>query len=102
MRLLSYLMLDGHASPMYKALIESGLGAEFSANTGYDSSTMQSCFSVGLQGIKSDDIDKIKSTIQNVFEKAHQEGFDSNRVEAALHQMELSRKHVSSGIPSPK
>ncbi|CAO3677852.1 unnamed protein product [Umbelopsis ramanniana] len=93
MRLMSYLMLDGHASPMYKALIESGLGAEFSANTGYDSSTMQSCFSVGLQGIKSSDIDTIKSTIQGVFEKAHQEGFDHNRVEAALHQMELSRKH---------
>ncbi|KAG2182463.1 hypothetical protein INT43_007393 [Umbelopsis isabellina] len=98
MRLLSYLMLDGHASPMYKALIESGLGAEFSANTGYDSSTMQSCFSVGLQGIKSDDIDKIKSTIQDVFEKAHQEGFDSNRVEAALHQMELSRKHKTANF----
>ncbi|KAI9286907.1 peptidase M16C associated-domain-containing protein [Umbelopsis sp. AD052] len=93
MRLLSYLMLDGHASPMYKALIESGLGAEFSANTGYDSSTMQSSFSVGLQGIKSSDIDTIKSTIQGVFEKAQQEGFDHNRVEAALHQMELSRKH---------
>jgi Zn-dependent M16 (insulinase) family peptidase len=38
---------------------------------------------------------QIKSTIQKVFEKAHQEGFDHNRVEAALHQMELSRKHVS-------
>jgi Zn-dependent M16 (insulinase) family peptidase len=59
MRLMSYLLLDGHASPMYKALIESGLGAEFSANTGYDSSTMQSCFSVGLQGIKSSDIDTV-------------------------------------------
>ncbi|KAH8556273.1 peptidase M16C associated-domain-containing protein [Umbelopsis sp. PMI_123] len=93
MRLMSYLLLDGHASPMYKALIESGLGAEFSANTGYDSSTMQSCFSVGLQGIKSSDIDTIKNTIQVVFEKAHREGFDHNRVEAALHQMELSRKH---------
>jgi Zn-dependent M16 (insulinase) family peptidase len=59
MRLLSYLMLDGHASPMYKALIESGLGAEFSANTGYEASTMQSCFSVGLQGIKSSDMDLV-------------------------------------------
>ena len=39
MRLLSYLLLDGHASPMYKALIDTNLGSEFSANTGYDSST---------------------------------------------------------------
>jgi Zn-dependent M16 (insulinase) family peptidase len=39
MRLLSYLLLDGHASPMYKALIDTNLGSEFSSNTGYDNST---------------------------------------------------------------
>lgn len=39
MRLLSYLLLDGHASPFYKELIDTNLGSEFSANTGYDSST---------------------------------------------------------------
>lgn len=39
MRLLSYLLLDGHASPMYEALIDSNLGSEFSSNTGYDNST---------------------------------------------------------------
>ena len=39
MRLLSYLLLDGHASPMYKALIDTNLGSEFTINTGYDGST---------------------------------------------------------------
>ena len=41
MRLLGYLLLDGHASPMYKALIDTNLGSEFSPNTGYDNSTRQ-------------------------------------------------------------
>jgi Zn-dependent M16 (insulinase) family peptidase len=45
MRLLSYLLLDGHASPMYKALIDTNLGSEFSSNTGYDNSTRYVCFS---------------------------------------------------------
>jgi Zn-dependent M16 (insulinase) family peptidase len=31
--------LDGHASPMYKALIDGNIGSDFSENTGYDSST---------------------------------------------------------------
>ncbi|KAI7908289.1 peptidase M16C associated-domain-containing protein [Cokeromyces recurvatus] len=93
MRLLSYLLLDGHASPFYKALIETNLGSEFSSNTGYDNSTRTSSLSIGLQGVKDDDVEKVKITIKNVLEKVRQEGFDSKRIEAAIHQMELAQKH---------
>ncbi|ORX53065.1 hypothetical protein DM01DRAFT_1322754 [Hesseltinella vesiculosa] len=93
MRLLSYLLLDGHASPMYKALIETNLGSEFSANTGYDSYTRMSSLSIGLQGVKNDDVEKVQETIRSVLEKSKQEGFDPKRIEAAIHQMELGQKH---------
>ncbi|CAO0798731.1 unnamed protein product [Mucor circinelloides] len=93
MRLLSYLLLDGHASPMYKALIDTNLGSEFSSNTGYDNSTKTSCLSIGLQGVKDSDVEKVKSTITSVLEQVKQEGFDPKRIEAAIHQMELSQKH---------
>ncbi|KAI8084616.1 peptidase M16C associated-domain-containing protein [Halteromyces radiatus] len=93
MRLLSYLLLDGHASPMYKALIDTNLGSEFSANTGYDNTTRMSSFSIGLQGVRQDDIEKVQNTIQDVLEKVKKDGFDSKRIDAALHQMELGQKH---------
>ncbi|KAI8060701.1 peptidase M16C associated-domain-containing protein [Gongronella butleri] len=93
MRLLSYLLMDGHASPMYKALIETNLGSEFSANTGYDSYTRVSSLSVGLQGVKDTDVQKVQDTIQSVLEQAKQDGFDPKRIEAAIHQLELGQKH---------
>jgi Zn-dependent M16 (insulinase) family peptidase len=62
MKILSYLILDGHASPMYKSLIESNIGSEYAASTGYDNSTVRSTFSVGLQGIRAEDVCLVSRT----------------------------------------
>ncbi|KAF9903247.1 Mitochondrial presequence protease [Linnemannia zychae] len=96
LRILSDLLTDGHASPMYKALIESNLGSEYSANTGYDGSTMVSSLAFGVQGMKPDDIAKVEETITNVLQKVQQEGVDPKRIEAIVHQMELGQKHKTS------
>ncbi|CDH56054.1 mitochondrial presequence protease [Lichtheimia corymbifera JMRC:FSU:9682] len=93
MRILSYLLLDGHASPMYKALIDTNLGSEFSANTGYDSSLYTTCCSIGLQGVKDTDVELVQERIMSVLEQVKKEGFDNKRIEAAIHQMELGQKH---------
>lgn len=95
MRILSYLLIDGQASPFYKALIESNIGSDYAAGTGYDTSTKIASFSVGLQGLFQDDVDKVESIIHNVFEQSAKTGFDMQRVEAAIHQIELGTKHVS-------
>lgn len=40
-------------------------------------------------------MEKVQSTIKSVIEQVKKEGFDPKRIEAAIHQMELSQKHVS-------
>ncbi|KAF9431589.1 Mitochondrial presequence protease [Entomortierella beljakovae] len=96
LRILSDLLTDGHASPMYQALIESNLGSEYSANTGYDGSTMVSSLSFGVQGMKQEDVAKIEETITEVLRKVEKEGVDPKRIEAIVHQMELGQKHKTS------
>ncbi|KAF9906978.1 Mitochondrial presequence protease [Lobosporangium transversale] len=96
LRILSDLLTDGHASPMYKALIESDLGSEYSSNTGYDGSTMMSSLSFGVQGMKVENVPKVEQTIIAVLEKVREEGVDPKRVEAIVHQMELGQKHKTS------
>ncbi|KAG0045725.1 Mitochondrial presequence protease [Gryganskiella cystojenkinii] len=96
LRILSDLLTDGHASPMYKALIESNLGSEYSSNTGYDGSTMVSSMSFGVQGMKQDDIAKVEETVMQVLKKVQEEGVDPKRIEAIVHQMELGQKHKTS------
>lgn len=49
MRIVASLLLDGPQTPLYRALIDSGLGSDFSPNTGYDYHSRETSFAVGLQ-----------------------------------------------------
>ncbi|CAO3609626.1 unnamed protein product [Cunninghamella blakesleeana] len=93
LRLLSILILEGHSSPMYKALIESQLGSAYSVNVGYNQGTRISSFTVGLQGVNLNEVDLVEKRILEVLEQIKRNGFDKKRIDAALHQMELTSKH---------
>ncbi|CAI2163502.1 13425_t:CDS:10 [Funneliformis geosporum] len=98
LKIFGYLLLDGHASPMYKALIDTNIGSDFSENTGYDPSTRISCMSIGLQGMKENDVPLAEEVIRKVLEDIHRDGFDPKRIEAAIHRTELSIKHKVSSF----
>ncbi|KAL7746511.1 Mitochondrial presequence protease [Sorochytrium milnesiophthora] len=98
MKILSYLLLDGPSSPMRKALIESGLGVEYSPVIGYDGSKREATITFGVQGARPEDVDKVTDTVWDVLRAAKQEGFDQGRIDAALHQIELSLKHKTANF----
>jgi Zn-dependent M16 (insulinase) family peptidase len=57
--MMSTLLLDGAASPMYRALIETNMGSDYAASTGYDRTARSTNVSVGLQGIRAEDVSKV-------------------------------------------
>ncbi|ROW09208.1 hypothetical protein VPNG_05765 [Cytospora leucostoma] len=91
--LLSALLMDGYGSPLYKGLIESGLGLDWSPNTGYDNSNSLGIFSVGLSGVQEADVPKVKVELQNILRDVQQKGFDKSKIDGYLHQLEISLKH---------
>ena len=91
--ILSSLLLDGYGSPLYRALIESGLGPDWSPNTGFDSSGKVGIFSVGLNGVKEADVPKVKDAIVSALRDVRRNGFDRSKVDGLLHQLELGLKH---------
>ncbi|KAI9818079.1 MAG: Mitochondrial presequence protease [Pycnora praestabilis] len=93
LRIMTSLLMDGYGSPLYRALIETGLGPDFSPNTGFDNGGKIGIFSVGLNGVKESDVPKIKEAIGNAFQEVRQKGFDKSKVDGLLHQFELSLKH---------
>ena len=95
---LSSLLMNGYGSPLYRELIESGLGADFSANTGYDSAGKRGVFSVGLDAVKEDDVPKVRETIAKTFLQVRKNGFDKIKVDGILHQLELSLKHKTASF----
>ena len=95
--ILSTLLTDGPASPMYKALIASGLGSDYCPGVGFTSEPKNPLFSFGLQGVnrKTVTAEKIESAILETIQKAIEEGFDVDRVRGIVHQAVLSKRHRS-------
>lgn len=91
--ILSGLLTGGYGSPLFRELVESGLGTDFSMNTGYDSAGRRGVFSVGLDGVKAEDVSKVHQVIAQALRKAHKDGFEKKKVDGSLHQLELMLKH---------
>ena len=96
--IISSLLLDGYGSPLYQALIEAGLGPDWSPNTGYDSAGKIGIFSIGLNGVREVDIPKVKESIQSKLHEIHDKGFDKAKVDGYLHQLELALKHKTANF----
>ncbi|KAK7934666.1 peptidase M16C associated [Apiospora marii] len=96
--MLSSLLMDGYGSPLYKGLIESGLGTDFSPNAGYDSHGRVGIFSVGLTGVQKEDVAKLKDEVQKVYAEVRQNGFERSKIDGYLHQLELALKHKTANF----
>ena len=91
--IVTSLLLDGYGSPLYRNLIEAGLGVDWSPNTGFDTSGKIGVFSIGLTGVKQADIPKVKDTITSTLREVHKNGFDKSKVDGLLHQLDLALRH---------
>eukprot|EP00049_Salpingoeca_infusionum_P004444 m.79418 g.79418 ORF g.79418 m.79418 type:complete len:1043 (+) comp12566_c1_seq5:157-3285(+) len=94
-RFVTTLLVDGTNSPFYLALINSGLGADYSPNTGMTTATQQPSFAVGVQGIASSDVAECERVILETFKKCAETGFPKEQVDGLIHQMELSQRKDS-------
>uniref|UniRef100_A0A4W6CEF6 Presequence protease, mitochondrial n=1 Tax=Lates calcarifer TaxID=8187 RepID=A0A4W6CEF6_LATCA len=92
--LLSSLMISGPNSPFYKALIEPKIGTDFSSVVG----TKEASFSIGLQGMAEEDIERVKQIISQTIDDIIENGFEEERIEALLHKIEIQMKHQSTNF----
>ncbi|RYO93821.1 hypothetical protein DL762_000871 [Monosporascus cannonballus] len=96
--ILSSLLMDGYGSPLYKGLVESGLGTDWSPNSGYDSSAITGIFSVGLTGVARENVEKVKDEVQKILREVREKGFERSKIDGYLHQLELSLKHKTANF----
>ena len=92
---LGYAVIGAQASPLRKALVDSGLGEDVSGGlSGY---VRQPTFSVTMKGIASADADKIETLMLETLEKLATEGFEPEMIEAALNSIEFSLRENNTG-----
>ncbi|EXJ79028.1 hypothetical protein A1O3_08529 [Capronia epimyces CBS 606.96] len=92
------LLMNGYGSPLYQGLIESGLGSNFSPNSGYDSSGRIGTLSIGLDGMRSEDVPELKQKIQTILKEKAYEAFLPQKIDGYMHQLELTLKHKTANF----
>lgn len=95
MALLEQILLGNSASPLRKALIESGLGSALSDGSGYDAENRDTLFTAGLKDVAIDAADRIEALILDVLTSLSEGGIDREMVESAMHQLEFHRKEIT-------
>ena len=96
--ILSSLLMSGYGSPLYEGLIESGLGSNFSPNTGHDTSGRIGIFSIGLDGMRSEDVPQLKNAVQSILREKVDEAFLPHKIEGYMHQLEIALKHKTASF----
>jgi hypothetical protein len=93
---LNHLLLGTAASPLRKALIDSGLGSEIIGG-GFDDQRMETFFAVGLKGAEPENEQKIIDLIFTVLRDLAEKGIDGDMVKAAVNTVDFRLREANFG-----
>jgi Zn-dependent M16 (insulinase) family peptidase len=96
LHIIEYILLGMPASPLRKALIDSGLGEDV-AGEGLGTELRQIYFSTGLKGIDMENVDRIESLVMETLETLARKGIDPRTIEAALNTLEFRLRENNTG-----
>ncbi|MFW5735483.1 MAG: insulinase family protein, partial [Oceanidesulfovibrio sp.] len=94
--MLEHMLIGLPASPLRKALIESGLGDDL-AGVGLEADLRQMYFSTGLKGVDQDKADAVQAIIEGVLKDIVENGAPKNAVEAAYNSVEFELREQNTG-----
>jgi Zn-dependent M16 (insulinase) family peptidase len=92
--LLSQVLLDNSSSPLRQALERTTLGAAPSPLCGLEDSNFEMCFLCGIEGSKVENAQAFEKLVLDVLNDVASNGVPHEKLEAVLHQLELSQREV--------
>ncbi len=96
LNVLSYILIGTSASPLRKALIDSGLG-EAITGVGFENELLQTYFSTGMKGVDTENLARVEDLILKTLEKLYSDGYHPDTVEAALNTLEFGLREQNTG-----
>ena len=95
-QLLAHILIGTPASPLRKALLESGLGEDL-AGCGFETHARQMFFSTGLRGVRPENTGRVAPLIRDTLAALARDGIDPKTIEAALNTVEFTLRENNSG-----
>ncbi|MDX1412467.1 MAG: insulinase family protein, partial [Nitrospirales bacterium] len=94
--ILSFALVSTPASPLRKALIDSGLGDDLTGG-GLSGNLRELTFGVGLKGIDSEDAGQVEKLILDKLRELADSGFEQDMIEAAVNSIEFQLRENNTG-----
>ena len=91
--ILDHLLMGTSSSILRKTLMESGLGDAITGG-GLMSELMQGTFSVGLKGVKPENVEKVEELVMETLTKVVDEGFTEDAIAASMNTIEFDVSSV--------
>ena len=95
-RMLDHILLGMPASPLRRALIESGLGEDLTGG-GLEGELRQSSFAVGLRGVEPVNAGKVEDLVMQTLRSLADDGIDAQYLDAAVNSVEFALREKNSG-----
>lgn len=96
MEILNHILIGTPASPLRKALIDSGLGEDL-AGSGLDPDVRQIYFSTGLKGVRPEQMQDVETLIVDVLRDLAENGIDRATIEASMNTVEFLLREQNTG-----
>lgn len=95
-KILDGLLTGMNASPLRKALIESGLGEDLTG-TGVEHEMAQMYYSVGMKGVLPENFQAVRELIVKTLEDIVSRGFEADLIEAGVNSAEFDLRENNTG-----
>jgi hypothetical protein len=96
LEILAHIVVGTPASPLRKALIDSGLGEDLTG-VGLDSDLNPMYFSTGLKGVAVENIGKVEPLIMDTLAALARDGIEREMIEASLNTIEFRLREQNTG-----
>ncbi|MCQ2611838.1 MAG: insulinase family protein [Treponema sp.] len=88
------ILMDNDGSPLKKALLQSNLGNDLSIACGFNGAVLKNAVTLGLQGVKKGDEDKVPELIEEEIRRVAENPIDKSYIDAVLMTMEVNLKEI--------
>lgn len=96
LQILEYLLIGNPTAPLYKALLDSGLGEDL-AGQGLEDQLRQMFLCTGLKGAAAADADAIEALVVATLVRLAGDGFDPDALTAAVNAVEFQLREQNTG-----
>ncbi len=95
LELLEDILLGNPASPLRKALLDSGLGSDLCDTVGYESEIKDTHFVFGLKDTNEGSAEKIKDIILSCLQSLVENGIDKELITSVVNSNEIRKKNIT-------